>query len=132
MLKNYNRDKRRIQNYFRLARTMSNVKADLVGGSETTVTEHEGHHFWTIDNWKDWVTCSYHEHHQEMTLFSQEFEVTGDTEDTTTRWKIKAFPVEVSLAFQLINQNEYTPLGYFDFERYVDDGLNIRCVENIL
>ena len=113
---------------------MSNVKADLVGGSETTVTEHEGHHFWTIDNWKRLINCSSEDAERQPEMYSNVFEVQG--EDATTRWRIKAFPKKKDyhfgdcLAFQLLDLNGETPFGSYQFESYVEDkyGMDIRHV----
>ena len=92
------------------------------GDTDTTVTAHEGRHFWTITNWKSWINCS----SENAELYSQAFEVKGPAE-TTTRWQIKAYPKSIAtpgqqfLAFRLVSLNDDTLLGSFHFVTYVDD-----------
>ena len=97
----------------------------MTSGSDslTNISEFNGHHYWTIKNWKGWVGCS----EADATIYSEKFSIpitNSEGMEEETFWMIKAFPKKYNasgkakdmLAFRLVSLNEKTPRGMFHFK----------------
>ena len=94
----------------------------LEGTTSLQVIEDE--YCWTIKKWKSLLNCSATRGIEEVTLYSEVFEIPIDR-NKITRWQIKAYPgfpdpkngKEV-LVCQLISHNIEVPRGTFQFVTY--------------